>query len=388
MTIRTYPNGKHRAIIRLAGKVAEETFNSFEEAKNFEIRKRSEFLSLESKAVQDLIPDILFSQALEQYLSAITARKIKSESTIKGERTKGKSLVKYFGDLPVSKISSLDIQKYFDFRGTQPTYFNDGKTVRNENVTPDTLRLEKVVLSNVYKFLNKNLISLHNPVKSFAFELPSPTEDYDVINTEDLADMLKVNPKNWDSDILFNNWVNFTLHTAMRPGEASRLLVTDFDRDMKGFRIRSTSQKNRRAHFVSLSDDLIDTVEDLIIKAYAVNSPYVFYSYDIKGNVIPFNYSYYWRRKKIEVGITNPIKPHQLRHTAITMLARYGELTQHELMVVTGHTTFESLRRYLHLLAVEYRENVTKASNALEKAIVASFHEVATRRIEAKKEVA
>lgn len=374
MTIISYPNGKHRAVVRLKGKSFAETFETLLEAQNFEQRKTAEILALSSKAVFDKVPDLTFEQALKKYFASSNF-KLKAVATQKTEQVKAKSLLKHFADFPVSQITSADVQNYFDDRSKQSTFFNDKKTVRNQAVRPDTLRLEKVVLSNLYKYLNKHQISIHNPIKNFEFDLQQPTEDFTVIAVDDLVSILQARPEyeSQEAEDTFNVWFNITLNTAMRPGEASALLVEYFDKQGKGFLIPSKSQKNRRPHFINLHDELILMLEKQIERARKNNSPYIFYSIDKKGNVIPFNYSYYWKRVKAEAGITKPLKPHQLRHTAITYLAKHSGLSLHELMIVTGHTSVASLKRYLHLFAGDYRINVEKVSDVVEKLIVEHF---------------
>lgn len=161
MTIIKYENGKCRAVVRLKGRHFAETFDTYDEAKNFEQRKTSEILNLSSKAVFDRVPSLTFEQALNQYFASSNFTK-KRPATQKTERVKAKSLLKHFDGVPVSSIHPFDVQKYFDLRKLQSTYFNDNKTVRNATVRPDTIRLEKVVLSNLFKYLNKfGLINRH-----------------------------------------------------------------------------------------------------------------------------------------------------------------------------------------------------------------------------------
>lgn len=364
MTIIKYENGKCRAVVRLKGRHFAETFDTYDEAKNFEQRKTSEILNLSSKAVFDKVPSLTFEQALKQYFASSSFTK-KRPSTQKTELVKAKSLLKHFAQYPVSSIHPFDVQEYFDLRSKQSTYFNDNKTVRNDTVRPDTLRLEKVVLSNLFKYLNKFGIIQHNPIKSFEYELEQPTQDYDVISSEDLLNFLQTHPKFKDpyAEDVWNAWFNVTFFTAMRPGETVNLLVDYFDKEASALVIPSKSQKNKRPHLVNLIPGCVFYIERQIERAKKDNSPYIFYSFDRAGKPIPFNYAYYWRRVKLEAGITKPIKPHQLRHTAITNLAKDGGFSLHELMTVTGHTTVASLKRYMHLHALDYKENVTKVSD-------------------------
>lgn len=377
MTIIKYENGKCRAVVRLKGRHFAETFDTYDEAKNFEQLKTSEILNLSSKAVFDRVPGLTFEQALNQYFASSNFTK-KRPATQKTERVKAKSLLKHFEGVPVSSIHPFDVQKYFDLRKLQSTYFNDNKTVRNATVRPDTIRLEKVVLSNLFKYLNKFGLTQHNPIKNFEYDLDQPSQDYDAITPEDLINFLQAHPKYEDpqSEDIWNAWFNITYFTAMRPGESAKLLVSYFNKEASAFVIPSTSQKNKRSHFINLTPNCVFLVENQIKRALKVNSPYLFYSMNRKGQPIPFNYAYYWRKVKNAAGLTKPIKPHQLRHTAITDLAKHSGLSLHELMVVTGHTTVASLKRYLHLQALEYRDNVIKVSDTLQAQLFKAFCEL------------
>lgn len=376
MTIRSYPNGKHRAIFRQKGKdEISQTFDTLQEAQNFLANlKNQKYLHKAHLAEKDIKPE-LFSISVQKYFNSVDFS-LKREATQKRERGLAKSVLKHFANFYDVNITRDDIQQYLIKRSKQPSYFNDNKTVRSSTVSVETLRLEKALLRSVYDVLNQTTNTHrsinYNPIRGQKILIAKPSQEYDVIADEDLALLLSTHPKFRDADT-FANWFFITLQTAMRPGEASRIKLSYYQRSDKAFKLPALSQKNNKTHYVVISDDLIWRVEEQIEKAKAADSEYLLFSYDKKGKVIPFNYSYYWKKVKQEAGIKHKLKPHQLRHTAITELVKHSGLDQTQVMSVSGHSSPQAFHRYVHLYAGNFRDEVLNTSAILEKKIVATF---------------
>lgn len=372
MTIRSYPNGKHRAIFRQKGKdEISQTFDTLEEAQNFLANlKNQKYLQKAHIAANSIQPE-LFSISVQKYLNSSTFL-FKREGTQKREKGAAKAVLKHFANFYDVQITTADIQDYLNLRATQPSYYNDNKTIRSDKVSWETIRLEKAFLRSVYDVLNITTNTHrsinYNPIRGQKLLIGNLSQEYDVISDDDLALILSTHPKFKDQDT-FVNWFFITLQTAMRSGESSRIKLSYYQRVDKAFKLPALSQKSKKTHYVNISDDLIWRVEEQVEKARAAGSEYLFFSINKKGQPVPFNYSYYWRKIKQEAGIKHKLKPHQLRHTAITELVKHSGLDQAQVMAVSGHSSPQAFSRYVHLFAGKYRDEVIETNNKLGKKI-------------------
>lgn len=386
MTITAYPNGKFRARVRLKGKYYSDTFSTRQEAENFETRKTAEILNVASKAVFDTIQDLTFELAFKDYFSS-RQFKDKAPATQKTELVKSKSLLKHFATFHVSTTTSKDVQDYFNAREQQPSYFNDNKTIRNAEIAGHTVRLEKATLSNLYKYLNAEKITFHNPMIGYKFTLKKPNTDINVIDTETLAAIQGSDYFALQNKSMFNEWYFFVQKSGMRPGEASRLLVKYYDKRLHGFNIPPDSTKNRKAHFVNIPKVQQEDIRKFVDAAKSIGSPYVFYSINRSKEFIPFNYAHAWRQVRNEIkakGVVkfHSLKPHQLRHTFVTDIVKYGGFATLEAMTITGHRTHASILHYTHLNAHQYADRIDAVMNRTEAELLEDFNELSLKQVQ------
>jgi integrase len=133
--------------------------------------------------------------------------------------------------------------------------------------------------------------------------------------------------------------VTLALETGMRLGELLTLQWEQIKLDRKVAYLPIT--KNGEARTVPLSPKAIE-----VLKAIPrhLNNPKVFWSW-----TRPDSFQNAWRRTVAKAEISD-LKFHDLRHEATSRLFERG-LRLPEVAAITGHKTWQMLRRYTHLRA-------------------------------------
>lgn len=164
-------------------------------------------------------------------------------------------------------------------------------------------------------------------------------------------------PKQSELDALYEHWdnntrqqipmtvlVQFALVSAMRLGEICRIQIEDVDFDKKTVMIRQRKDPKRKAS----NDQVIPLVGDAvsIIQEQARERQHGrIFPYDAKSVSTAFT------RGCKALGIKN-LKFHDLRHAATVQLFRMG-LDIPRVALITGHKSWENLRRYTNLTAAD-----------------------------------
>ncbi|MSQ98174.1 MAG: site-specific integrase [Xanthomonadales bacterium] len=162
-------------------------------------------------------------------------------------------------------------------------------------------------------------------------------------------------PKPGELDALYKLWdnnlrqqipmiilVQFALVSAMRLGEICRIQIEDVDFDKKTVLIRQRKDPKRKAS----NDQIVPLVGDaiaIIQKQIGQRKQGRIFPYDAKSASTAFT------RGCKTLGIKD-LKFHDLRHAATVQLFRMG-LDIPRVAMITGHKSWENLRRYTNLTA-------------------------------------
>jgi integrase len=152
--------------------------------------------------------------------------------------------------------------------------------------------------------------------------------------------------KLWDQNqrqlIPMTSLVQFALVSAMRLGEICRIRIEDVDFDRKTVLIRQRKDPKRK----SSNDQVVPLVGD----AMAMIQKQI--SHKTTGRIFPYSSrsasAAFTRACKL-LGIED-LRFHDLRHAATVQLFRMG-LDIPRVAMITGHKSWESLRRYTNLTA-------------------------------------
>lgn len=143
--------------------------------------------------------------------------------------------------------------------------------------------------------------------------------------------------------------VKFALASGMRQGEICRILIEDIDWDKKTVLIRERKDpkdKEKNDQIIPLVGDSIDLAKEQAGKRKT-------------GRLFPYNSrsaSASFTRGTADLGIDD-LNFHDLRHAATTEFFRMG-LPIQLVALITGHKSWETLRRYTNLSAADVHKHL------------------------------
>lgn len=370
--ITELPSGSFRVQIRRKGiGYTAQTFKSRVEAEEWARSRESELLANHHKAVPRVSEGLSFSDLAERYFTSPVFTN-KAATTQSRERSTSKRLLQHFGRYAVSVIDSAMVQDYLDLRATEYKCLPDG-TRTKQRVSGDTVRLEKALLSQLFKFAKRRKLAAHN-IMLDSFDLPTCTPREGRITLQqqltlfNAANELALNPRT-NSSLL--PWLCFVFETGTRPGEAAKVELAWCDLEERKVAIPRVGQKKRNARIVLLHDDLCELLHDQFERARAAGSKYLFFSRgkepaekDERGQAVrrrrtkdetaaraikPFAYYSSWRRLCDRAGIPAHINPHIIRHEFISRLFENTDLNDGQIAALVGDVNVLSLEPYKHL---------------------------------------
>ena len=352
-TISQRKNGKFRAQIRLARHPKiEMDFDTHEQAlvwsNDYESR-------LKGTQPAEILRTGTVAYTAGLYFKSPTHLSKKLNTRLR-ELDSFQAIDRLLGHLAMEGLSHFEIQvKFFDKRQLE--------TFRDKPISGNTIRLEKALLSQLYKYaIVRNLVT-HNPVTGSKYEVPR-CESRDVRIPREVQirlyaaaiahcvyyhDMSK--RRNHAPNLSGYYWLQFMFETAMRPGEASRIKLEWIDLDYQFIRIPVIGNKNNATRLL-----LVNMIKDLpewVKAAEDVGSPYLFYSHSGNGygpDLHPYNYSSIWKEiKPLVKGLDPKATPHGIRHEVISRLVESTSLSLPEIALLVGMKSYDSLKAYIHL---------------------------------------
>jgi integrase len=167
---------------------------------------------------------------------------------------------------------------------------------------------------------------------------------------DELDALYKLWDENQRQQIPMTMLVRFALVSAMRLGEICRIQIEDVDFDKKTVLIRQRKDPKRKAR----NDQVIPLVGDAI----PIIQKQI--GHKQRGRIFPFN------AKSVSTAFTRgckalcikDLKFHDLRHAATVQLFRMG-LDIPRVAIITGHKSWENLRRYTNLTAEDVHNAVS-----------------------------
>lgn len=307
--IRRMKSGNWNVQVRIAGKPARsQTFHSRDEAENW-ARNEESILSFKHpkflEAGLEYCAQVLASKP-SQRLSELQIRRI-------GLRTEFQK--------PVDAITLQDVNAYKQNRLSEVT----STTARD-----DLMMIRRVLRWYVDEWLARTGEELANPCDRL--QLPKARKVREtVISRKQLGLLLDAMTP------LMAQVVELAFETAMRRSEILKLVESDLHLEERFLRVVEGKEGSR---------DVPLTRRAVALLQYAVNR-----SDGVGGKLYPmapYSVSQSVRRARQELGMSENIRFHQLRHSRITEVARKG-LNLSQIMVVSGHRDIRSVQRYTHL---------------------------------------
>lgn len=182
-------------------------------------------------------------------------------------------------------------------------------------------------------------------------KLDTRSQSRERLPTQDELDALyKLWDENSRQQIPMSRLVQFALASAMRQAEICRIRIEDVDFDRKTVLIRQRKDPKRKAS----NDQIVPLVGDALpIIKKQIGERQI-------GRVFPYNpssVSTAFTRACQSLGIED-LTFHDMRHAATVRLFRMG-LDIPRVALITGHKSWENLRRYTNLTAEDVHNAVT-----------------------------
>jgi len=223
---------------------------------------------------------------------------------------------------------------------------------------PVTFNLRLSSLRIFFEWAIKEGLLSQNPTEGLRKRKTSPR----IVNIpkEVLTRLLELPDKTTFAGV--RDYALFLLHldTGIRPGEASNLLLSDFDMRAGTIEVRSTLSKTRTRRTLFLNRPTIKALTDYIsVRPPEWEDLPIFCTWEGR----PFT-PYAWGqriRDAYEERLGVRITPYMLRHAfALGFLRNEGNIFA--LQRIMGHTSLEMTRRYLALTDQDLKEAHAKAS--------------------------
>lgn len=271
-------------------------------------------------------------EALNRYHKEITVNKRGHRE----ERYRIKNVDSGLGHLLMAEIEPHHIARYRDHRLS--------------SVTNDTVNRELALLSHLFNVARidwgwSSFIK-NNPVSLIRKPKPNRSRDFK-ISEEELQLILHKIPEGHPTRTI----VQLAYHTAMRRGEIMNMAWSEIDWSNRVIFLPIT--KNGEARYCPLSSAALKVLnewaENCKITPAKESDEKVF-------NVHPDTVSHMFA-EACEITGLKGLRFHDLRHTATTNLIKRG-LSIMEASQITGHKSFEMLKRYTHLAAVDLVEKL------------------------------
>ena len=208
---------------------------------------------------------------------------------------------------------------------------NACKIERLARVSGTTCRDELILLNRLFKWAKRELlIEIENPCSDIA--LPSASKPRTkVVTADELAALLdRMTPA-------MREIVELAYETAMRRSEILRLTPACLHLADRYLDVIDGKTGSRSVPLTTRAVELLRMAQERCAGMDARLYPLAAHSV-----------SQALRRARRELGYSEDIRFHQLRHTRISMVARKG-FNQAQIMMVSGHRDSRSVQRYTHL---------------------------------------
>lgn len=244
-----------------------------------------------------------------------------------------RSFQRHCNDSTVSNITQPDVLDFLD-------------SLRNAGASPATTRRRYIGLRLYVRWLHDSGLTARDPTKDLQLRFAKPRHLPKALSTPELRRLLtELAPtggrESFTDQTTFLS-VALMICTGMRVGELVAITVNDIDLPAQMIRVRG---KGHRERIVYLSHPLLSTaLETYIPDGQDSSAPLLrnragqpLTTSAVRGRV---------QRAGLRAGLTRPITPHMLRHTAATQLIEAGVDIRY-IQRLLGHASI-STHRDLH----------------------------------------
>ncbi len=290
------------------------------------------------------------SETLDPFEAWLRNTRDLSPHSIKAYLSDVQTLSRTIGDRPASSLTEHDILAMLD-------------SLRNGGGQPSSIRRRYVGACLYFRWLNEVDVLASDPTSNLKLRFSKPRRLPKALSSPELRQLLAVLEApavGGYSAVPITHQTTFfciaiMIGTGIRVGELVALTPTDLDLPAKLIRIRGKGQRER---VVYLSNELL--CDALGIYQEATRSPTTLLQ---NRNGRPLTAEAVRGRLRTAAqaaGISRPITPHMLRHTAATQLIEAGVDIRY-IQRLLGHASISTTEIYTHVADQPLREAVVNA---------------------------
>lgn len=274
-------------------------------------------------------------------------------------------LVPFFGDMPLSKLSSFDVERYKRQRLQEAVILRPrGKTIKpghevETSAKPGTVNRELAVLSHLFnKAIEWGWID-RRPAKIGRFQEGQGRITY--LTAEQVASLMEC-AKHDDNPYIYP-FIFIAVETSMRKMEVLSIRCENIHLDRRVIYIAKAKAGAREQ---PITKRLADFLRDYIAMR-ASDSPWLFPAPGAKaGHAMDIRKPF--RRAVAAAGLDpDQVVRHTLRHTAITHLVQAG-VDLPTVKRISGHKTLAMVERYAHQNGRHIEQAMDKLQDRLKTA--------------------
>lgn len=318
-SIRKLPSGKYQCQIRVKGKKAlNKSFYTKDEAKLWAAEKEKVLKA--TQGYTSITHDLSLDETIQDIGVRYCATVLKGRPAARETELRVDRIGKHFPQ-PLAEITKWDVNNY--------------RLMRLESVSGTTCRDELLLISRLFKWVRRELlIDLPNPCEEVALPKASKPRDK-VVTPEEMKQLLSALTP------IMRTVIELAYETAMRRSELLKLTPQCLHLEERYLDVIDGKTGCRS---VPLSTRAIE----LLSGAARDSSGPEVKLFPLSGASV----TQALRRVRRELGLSEDIRVHQLRHTRISLVARKG-FNNAQIMAVSGHKDVRSVQRYSHLNAVD-----------------------------------
>jgi len=285
-------------------------------SRSFDTLHEAELWAAQQEAFGPASTSRTSTQTFRDIAYAYLARVLQGRPSQNEQRMRVERMSPHFPQ-PFASISKWDVNTY--------------KTKRLSEVSGTTCRDELVLLNRLFKWAKRELLlELDNPCVDIALP-PTSKPRSKVVTSEELTALLgKMTP-------VMREVVELAYETAMRRSEILKLTPSCLHLGERYLDVIDGKTGSRSVPLTTRAVELLRIAQERQDGRNARLYPLAAHSV-----------SQALRRARRELGYSEDIRFHQLRHTRISVVARKG-FNQAQIMMVSGHRDSRSVQRYTHL---------------------------------------
>lgn len=297
--------------------------------------------------------EIRLTDALDRYLETVSIRK--RPGTQKREELSARHLRQSLGKLSLTQITPNRVAEYRD--------------KRLEDVSPDSVRLELALLSNLFSIAGREwaVSGLENPVQKI--QRPKLPEGRCPILSEEQISLLLEECKRSRTNLLYP-FVLLALHTGCRSMELRGLRWSQVNLKEGFISLVGAETKGHRSRTIPLTQAARQTLTDLadqqnVNKVLDLNGNPVGLVFPSRSNSQePRDMHMSFDRAVRRAGLDNlpgsgKLRIHDLRHLCGTFLVMNG-VDLETIRSVLGHRDLSTTQRYLHVVNEHKKQAMAK----------------------------